>query len=86
MSYLPVRDNVKVLFKKNSNDVKFQLKSKVLWESGRDFYGQLDSVKIHIRIIWTILVHQQKTIYTSVRTGNHLLFVSFKYQVLSMIK
>ena len=47
VNYLSVKDNVKVFFKKNSNNTNFQLKNKVsiLWESGGDSSEQLDSVR-----------------------------------------
>lgn len=47
VNYLSVKDNVKVFFKKNSNNTNFQLKNKVsiLWESRGDSSEQLDSVR-----------------------------------------
>ena len=47
VNHLSVKDNVKVFFKKNSNNTNFQLKNKVsiLWESGGNSSEQLDSVR-----------------------------------------
>ena len=47
VNYLSVKNNVKVFFKKNSNNTNFQLKNKVsiLWESQGDSSEQLDSVR-----------------------------------------
>lgn len=47
VNHLSVKDNVKVFFKKNSNNTNFQLKNKV-WESGeKQYYGSQEVIPLN---------------------------------------